>query len=30
MKLLTIFLATLFLLTACKEKEADAADKNWQ
>ena len=30
MKLLTIFLATLFLLTACKEKEADAANDNWQ
>ncbi len=30
MKLLTIFLATLFLLTACKEKEAEAANNDWK
>ena len=29
MKLFITLLATLFLVTACKEKEAEAADSNW-
>ena len=29
MKLFITLLATLFLFTACKEKEAEATDSNW-
>ena len=30
MKLFITLLATLFLFTACKDKEAEAASTNWQ